>query len=95
MSDSDFTTPAPAGKPQKPYPDLPLFFHATGRRAKKIRGKLHYFRWWNDPQRVLQLSLLRALMPALRRSPGTGLEKTGPALLGVPQVPVRLGAQGK
>jgi hypothetical protein len=50
--------PAPTRKPSrpnKPNPDFPLFAHAAGVWAKKIRRKLHYFGPWGDPDGSLKI----------------------------------------
>jgi integrase len=41
-------------KPAKPRLDWPLFPHATRRWAKKIKGRLHYFGPWDNPDAALQ-----------------------------------------
>src|SRR4051812_36036535 len=50
MPEDNPTAPA---KPSKPYPEFPLFPHAAGYWAKKIRGKMHYFGPWADPDGAL------------------------------------------
>jgi hypothetical protein len=60
MSTEHSTAPATPGKPTKPnnpYPDLPLTDHPAGYWCEKIRGKLHYFGPWADPDAALKKSL--------------------------------------
>ena len=54
MSDHHSTAPDAAGKPAKPSPDFPLFPHATRRWAKKVKGRMHYFGRWEDPEGALR-----------------------------------------
>jgi integrase len=57
MSEPHSTPSAPSAKPSKPskpYPEFPLTAHPAGYWCKKIRGKIHYFGPWSDPDAALQ-----------------------------------------
>jgi integrase len=45
--------PRGSKKPDKPYPEFPLTAHPNGSWCKKIRGRLHYFGPWSDPDAAL------------------------------------------
>jgi integrase len=54
MSEAHSTAPAASDKPAKPYPEFPLTAHPAGYWCKKIRGKIHYFGPWADPDGALK-----------------------------------------
>jgi integrase len=41
-------------KPKKPYPSFPLTAHPNGQWCKKIRGRVHFFGVWAEPEAALQ-----------------------------------------
>src|SRR5579871_1373523 len=47
------STKPPHTKPAKPYASYPLHAHNAGVWAKKIRGRVHYFGVWADPDGAL------------------------------------------
>ena len=51
-------------KPKKPWPKFPLTPHPGGTWCKKVRGKLHHFGPWSDPQGALER--WEAAAPTLR-----------------------------
>src|SRR6516164_4076470 len=53
MIENHSTALPPPGKPAKPYPRFPLTAHPAGYWCKKIRGKLHYFGKWEEPDAAL------------------------------------------
>ena len=57
-------------KPSKPHADYPHFAHATGKWAKKVRGRMYYFGTWDNPNGALREYL------EVKHSPQTGRRRT-------------------
>src|SRR5438128_214050 len=67
VSDIYSTPPTGDGKPTRPSPDPPLP-HAEGAGAKKIRGKMHHFGPWDDPDGALKTGLSRQVLAVRART---------------------------
>jgi len=65
-------------KPAKPYASFPLTPHNNGQWCKKIRGKIHFFGVWEDPQAALDNYLrIAADLHAGRQPSPTNLQREG------------------
>jgi integrase len=68
-------------KPKKPHQDYPLTSHPNGQWCKKVRGKVHFFGVWADPQAALDLwlfqrdDLLAGRLPRQPHDSRSGQEK--------------------
>ena len=67
-------------KPIKPSKSFPLTAHNNGQWCKKIRGKIHFFGIWEDPQTALEKYLAVAADLHAGRQPRSNLSADGLAV---------------
>ncbi|MCX5653813.1 MAG: tyrosine-type recombinase/integrase [Planctomycetota bacterium] len=68
-------------KPVKPYASFPLTPHNNGQWCKKVRGKIHFFGIWEDPQAALANYLrVAADLHAGRQPSPVNLHPEGPTV---------------
>ena len=67
-------------KPRKPYNSFPLTAHNNGQWCKKIRGKIHFFGVWADPQAALDRYLRMAADLHAGRQPAMKVSADSPTV---------------
>ena len=67
-------------KPSKPHRSFPLTAHNNGQWCKKIRGKIHFFGVWKDPEEALNRYLRAAADLHAGRRPTENLHPDTPTV---------------
>lgn len=86
-----------ATRPAKPSPDFPLYAHASGKWAKKIKGQIRYFGTWADHDEALrqyEAFVAAHMTRPPKRDPGLTVENAANAYLAAREKDVERGELG-